>query len=85
MSRHDSKEEIIGTVQEALPNREFRVLVRDDQKDRAGKVVRAYLAGKLNKGFIKVLIGDTVKLYCPPQGDICRITFRPTKEYSRTW
>ena len=71
MSSHDRKDEVAGVVEEAMPNRQFKVKLNN------GRTVRAYLGGKLAKNFIKVLIGDKVKVFCPPQGDICRITHRP--------
>lgn len=72
MSKNLREEEQWGTVEECMPNAEFRVLL-DDSK----RVVRCYLAGKLKQNFIRILIADRVKVFVPPQGDICRITFRP--------
>lgn len=75
MSSHDRQQEKWGVVEEALPNRQFRVKIEGTEK-----VVLCYLAGKLAKNFIRVLIGDRVKVFCPPQGNICRLTFRPSAE-----
>jgi translation initiation factor IF-1 len=48
--------EVEGVVTEALPNASFRV-----QLD-SGPTVLAHLAGKLRMHFIKVLLGDRVKV-----------------------
>lgn len=59
-----------GQVIEALPNLFFIVQFEN------GKTMRAYLAGKLHKNFIRVVIGDMVEVTIPPTGDIGRITKR---------
>ena len=64
------KEKVIGTVIEALPDTKFRVQLED------GKVILAYLAGKMRLHYIKVMIGDKVELELSPDGDKGRITFR---------
>jgi len=64
----DRKEE--GMVIEALPSLKFRVEFPN------GKIMIAYLAGKLHKNFIRVLIGDRVEVTIPPVGNIGRITKR---------
>ncbi|HEY9900557.1 MAG TPA: translation initiation factor IF-1 [Pantanalinema sp.] len=68
------KEETIefeGTVQEALSNGMFRVLLDNDV------VVLGHLAGKMRKFRIKVLQGDRVKIELSPY-DLTRgrINFR---------
>ena len=60
----------IGEVIEALPSLNFRVELAD------GKVMRAYLGGKLHKNFIRIIIGDKVEVLIPDQGDIGRIIRR---------
>lgn len=57
-------------VLEALPNANFKVELD------TGRIMRCYLAGKLNRNFIKVLINDKVEVVVPPQGDIGRIVHR---------
>lgn len=49
-------QEVDGTVVEALPNMMFRVDIG------AGKIILAYLAGKMRMNRIKVLIGDKVRV-----------------------
>ena len=70
MSKNDSIE-VEGIVTDALPNVKFKVKLDN------GKIVNAYLAGKLMKNFIKVLPGDRVTIqlsvYDLNNG---RITFR---------
>ena len=67
----EEKIEVEGTVVEALPNTMFRVQIDD------GPEVLAYLAGRMKKFYIKVLLGDRVRVeltpYDPTRG---RITYR---------
>lgn len=58
----DNKEKIIkiGTVIEALPNATFKVQIEDE------RVVWAHLSGKMRKNYIRVLLGDNVKLEMTP-------------------
>lgn len=62
---------IYGTVEEALPNTLFRVVL-DDSKE----VKLAYLAGKMRKFRIRVLVGDRVAIEPDPYGGKGRITKR---------
>lgn len=59
-----------GTVEEALPDALFRVELED------GKKILAYLAGKMRKFRIRVLVGDRVGLVIDPYGGKARITKR---------
>jgi translation initiation factor IF-1 len=73
-----SKEEKIqveGTVIEALPGTQFRV-----QLDN-GHEVLAYLSGKMRRYYIRILLGDRVKLEMSPY-DLTRgrITYRQKKQ-----
>lgn len=61
---------IKGTITEALPSLKFRVECED------GKTRFCYLAGRLHKNFIRILVGDTVEVFVPSTGDIGRITKR---------
>jgi translation initiation factor IF-1 len=63
--------EVEGLVTEVLPDRNFRVRLENDH------VVLAYLAGKMSKFRIRVLVGDTVTLELSPY-DLSRgrITYR---------
>ena len=63
--------EVEGTVEEALPNAMFRVLLENNHK------VLAHVSGKIRMNFIRILPGDKVKLELSPY-DLSRgrITFR---------
>lgn len=62
--------ETLGVVSEALPNTLFRVELED------GKLVLAYLAGKMRINKIRVLIGDKVSVQLDPYGGKGRIVRR---------
>jgi len=51
-----AKQEIDGTITESLPNTTFKVKLDD------GREVTAHLAGKMRMHFIKILLGDRVKV-----------------------
>lgn len=63
--------EVQGLVTEVLPDRNFRVRLENDH------VVLAYLAGRMSKFRIRVLVGDRVTLEMSPY-DLSRgrITYR---------
>ncbi len=71
MSKQDDKIEVEGVVVEALPNTQFTV-----QLDN-GHQILAYLSGKMRKFYIRIALGDRVKVemsvYDPSRG---RIIFR---------
>ena len=69
-----SKEDLIeveGTIEEALPNAMFRVVLENNHK------VLAHVSGKIRMNFIRILPGDKVKVELSPY-DLSRgrITFR---------
>jgi translation initiation factor IF-1 len=67
----EEKIELEGTVIEALPNTQFRVELDN------GHEVLAYLSGKMRKFYIRILLGDRVKVEITPY-DMTRgrITYR---------
>lgn len=66
------KEDLVyGTVEEALPNALFRVLIDGQEKQTL-----AYLAGKMRRFRIRVLVGDRVAIVSDPYGGKGRITKR---------
>ncbi len=70
----DKKEQdelVMGTVIEALPNAMFRVELPGEDEPKI-----AYLAGKMRKFRIKVLIGDKVSVRLDPYGGKGRIERR---------
>jgi translation initiation factor IF-1 len=68
MAKKDDKIEVEGTVVEALPNTQFLV-----QMDNGHRIL-AYLSGKMRKYYIRILLGDRVKVemsvYDPKRGRI---------------
>lgn len=56
MGKKEEKLEVEGTVVEALPNTQFRVELDN------GHRVLAYLSGKMRKYYIRILLGDRVKV-----------------------
>lgn len=63
--------EVEGTVEELLPSTTFRVKLND------GRLIFAYLSGKLRLNQIRILPGDRVKVEMSPY-DLSkgRITYR---------
>ena len=65
------KQELEGTITESLPNTTFKVRLDD------GRGVTAHLAGKMRMHFIKILLGDRVKVEMSPYDkDRGRIIYR---------
>lgn len=62
--------EVMGVVEEALPNTQFRVRLE------SGELILTYLAGKMRLHRIKVLVGDKVSLQLDPYGGKARIVRR---------
>ena len=69
--KEKDKDLVYGTVEEALPNALFRILLDD-----TNETVLAYLAGKMRKFRIRVLVGDKVAIVPDPYGGKGRITKR---------
>ena len=70
MAREDLIE-VEGTVEEALPNAMFRVVIDNGHK------VLAHVSGKMRMNFIRIIPGDKVKVELSPY-DLSRgrITYR---------
>ncbi|MBN2499519.1 MAG: translation initiation factor IF-1 [Anaerolineales bacterium] len=74
MSNTEEKIEMEGTVVEALPGTQFKVELDN------GHEVLAYLAGKMRKYYIRVLLGDRVTVEMSPYDlERGRITYRHKK------
>jgi len=72
MDQSQDKDNLVyGTVEEALPNALFRVVMDDTNEKQI-----AYLAGKMRKFRIRVLVGDKVAIVADPYGGKGRITKR---------
>ncbi|OGO69334.1 MAG: translation initiation factor IF-1 [Chloroflexi bacterium RBG_19FT_COMBO_62_14] len=71
MPKTEEKIEVEGTVIEALPATQFRVELD------SGHSVLAYLSGKMRKYYIRILLGDRVRVELSPY-DLTRgrITYR---------
>lgn len=72
MAKEEDKITVEGTVVEALPGTQFRVKLDD-----SGHEILAYLSGKMRKNYIRILLGDRVKVEMSPY-DLTRgrITYR---------
>lgn len=74
MSNTTDKIEMEGTVIEALPGTQFKVELEN------GHEILAYLAGKMRKYYIRVLLGDRVTVEMSPYDlERGRITYRHKK------
>ena len=60
MAKEDDKIQIEGTVVEALPSTQFKVRLE------TGHEVLAYLSGKMRKYYIRILLGDRVRVEMSP-------------------
>lgn len=60
MGKKEKKIYVEGTVIEALPNTQFQVELDN------GHEVLAYLSGKMRKYYIRVLLGDRVRVELSP-------------------
>ena len=71
MAEKEEKMEVEGVVIEALPNTQFTV-----ELDNGHKVL-AYLSGKMRRYYIRILLGDRVRVEMTPY-DLTRgrITYR---------
>jgi translation initiation factor IF-1 len=74
-SQQKSKEEgltLEGAVVENLPNAQFRVKL-----DETDQVILAHVSGKMRKYWIKILVGDRVKVeFSPYDLERARIVYR---------
>ncbi len=78
MGAKEEKIVVEGTVVEALPGTQFRV------KLDTGHEVLAYLSGKMRKYYIRILLGDRVRLELSPY-DLTRgrIVYRYKRQISQ--
>lgn len=79
MAKKEEKIEVEGTVIEALPNTQFMVELDN------GHQVLAYLSGKMRRYYIRILLGDRVRLEMSPY-DLSRgrVTYRYKKQFNKT-
>lgn len=76
MAKKEEKMEVEGVVVEALPNTQFTV-----ELDNGHKVL-AYLSGKMRRYYIRILLGDRVRVEMTPY-DLSRgrITYRYRRQH----
>lgn len=74
MAKEEDKIQMEGTIIEALPATQFRVRLEN------GHVVLAYLSGRMRKYYIRILLGDRVRVEVSPY-DLSRgrIVYRQKK------
>ncbi len=60
MAKKEEKIELEGTIIEALPGTQFRVKLDNEHE------VLAYLSGKMRKYYIRILLGDRVRVEVSP-------------------
>jgi translation initiation factor IF-1 len=60
MAKEEEKIQVEGTVIEALPGTQFKVRLEN------GYEVLAYLSGKMRKYYIRILLGDKVRVEMSP-------------------
>lgn len=79
MATKEEKLEVEGTIIELLPNTQFMV-----ELDNGHKVL-AYLSGKMRRYYIRILLGDRVRVEMTPY-DLTRgrITYRYRKNRTRS-
>lgn len=79
MAKEEDKITVDGTIIEALPGTQFRVRLEN------GHEVLAYLSGRMRKFYIRILLGDQVRVEMSPY-DLTRgrIVFRQRKQSETT-
>jgi translation initiation factor IF-1 len=60
MAKEEDKISVEGTIIEALPGTQFRVRLENNH------VVLAYLSGRMRKYYIRILLGDRVRVEMSP-------------------
>ena len=60
MAKEEGKIQVDGTIIEALPATQFKVRLDNDHE------VLAYLSGRMRRYYIRILLGDRVKVEMSP-------------------
>lgn len=60
MAKEEDKIQVEGTIVEALPGTQFRVKLDN------GHAILAYLSGRMRKYYIRILLGDRVRVEMSP-------------------
>jgi len=76
MAKEEGKVSVEGVIVEALPGTQFRVRLDN------GHEVLAYLSGRMRKYYIRILLGDHVRVEMSPY-DLSRgrIVYRQRKQH----
>jgi translation initiation factor IF-1 len=76
MAKEEDKITVEGTIVEALPGTQFRVKLDNSHE------VLAYLSGRMRKYYIRILLGDRVRVEMSPY-DLSRgrIVYRQKKHH----
>jgi translation initiation factor IF-1 len=76
MAKEEDKISVEGTIVEALPGTQFRVRLDNNHE------VLAYLSGRMRKYYIRILLGDRVRVEMSPY-DLSRgrIVYRQKKSH----
>ena len=78
MAKTEEKISMEGTVVEAMPGTQFKVELDN------GHEILAYLSGKMRKYYIRILLGDRVKVEMSPYDlNRGRIIYRYKKGYTK--
>jgi translation initiation factor IF-1 len=74
----DKAIEIEGTITSVLPGTMFRVSLNGQSRNESSeRLVLAHISGKMRKRFIRLTIGDRVKMQMSPYDvDKARIVYR---------
>ncbi|MDY0282518.1 MAG: translation initiation factor IF-1 [Salinivirgaceae bacterium] len=77
MAKEEEKITVDGTIIEALPGTQFRVKLDN------GHEVIAYLSGRMRRYYIRILLGDSVRVEMSPYDlDRGRIVYRARRPRS---
>ncbi len=77
MAKEEEKITVDGTIIEALPGTQFRVKLDN------GHEVLAYLSGRMRRYYIRILLGDSVRVEMSPYDlDRGRIVYRARRPRS---
>ncbi len=77
MAKEEEKITVDGTIIEALPGTQFRVKLDN------GHEVLAYLSGRMRRYYIRILLGDSVRVEMSPYDlERGRIVYRARKPRS---
>lgn len=72
--------EIEGEVLEVLPSTLFRVVIKKSSElpELIDRVILCHISGKMRRNYIKLMVGDKVRVEMSPKYDLDRgrITFR---------